>query len=169
SAGRQLGALAAPDEQDSPAQAAVAASYRDLATVVAELGPPVNGAPGGGTSGDGASATGIPASGTGGDGEPTPSPAEQEGAAGEGPTASADGADGASAGGQSGLAGQLDVVARCIEAGAPTRAYAVSMGGFDTHAGELGTHSALLSELDAAVAGFQARMATAASSSLSSA
>ncbi len=34
------------------------------------------------------------------------------------------------------LADQLDVVARCILAGVPTRVYAVSLNGFDTHADE---------------------------------
>jgi len=46
------------------------------------------------------------------------------------------------------------VVARCIRAGVPTRVYAVSLGGFDTHADEKGTQSRLLGELDGAVAGF---------------
>ena len=37
------------------------------------------------------------------------------------------------------LAAQLGVVARCIEQGAPSRVYSVSIGGFDTHADERGT------------------------------
>jgi uncharacterized protein (DUF1501 family) len=49
------------------------------------------------------------------------------------------------------LGGQLDVVSRLINAGVPTRAYAVSLGGFDTHADEPSTHAALLAELDSAV------------------
>ncbi|MDQ1463486.1 MAG: hypothetical protein QOC73_427, partial [Actinomycetota bacterium] len=32
------------------------------------------------------------------------------------------------------LAGQLDIVAKCIAADAPTRVYSVQLGGFDTHA-----------------------------------
>lgn len=52
------------------------------------------------------------------------------------------------------LAAQLDVVSRCIKAGAPARAYSVSLGGFDTHAEEKGTQSALLGQLDSAVSGF---------------
>ncbi len=52
------------------------------------------------------------------------------------------------------LAAQLDVVARCIAAGVPTRVYSVSLGGFDTHAGEKGTQSRLLGELDAALGSF---------------
>lgn len=61
---------------------------------------------------------------------------------------------GASAGGRGALAAQLDVVRRCIELGAPTRVYSVSLGGFDTHANERGTQQRLLTELDGAVAGF---------------
>jgi uncharacterized protein (DUF1501 family) len=55
------------------------------------------------------------------------------------------------------LAAQLDVVARCIAANAPTRVYAVSLSGFDTHAGEKTTQSALLAQLDTAVASFLAK------------
>jgi uncharacterized protein (DUF1501 family) len=61
---------------------------------------------------------------------------------------------GASAGGQGGLAKQLAIVARCVKAGVPTQVYAVSLGGFDTHADEKGTQSRLLGELDSAVSGF---------------
>ena len=39
---------------------------------------------------------------------------------------------------------QLDVVARCVKAGVPTRVYSVSLGGFDTHADERGTQQRLL-------------------------
>jgi uncharacterized protein (DUF1501 family) len=69
--------------------------------------------------------------------------------------------DDGGAGGRTGsgaLAAQLDVVARCIEAGAPSRVYSVSLGGFDTHADERGTQQELLSEVDAAVSGFLTRM-----------
>ncbi|WP_097883894.1 DUF1501 domain-containing protein [Streptomyces sp. st140] len=59
-----------------------------------------------------------------------------------------DGNEGASAGGQGGLGAQLDVVARAIEAGVSTRAYSVSLGGFDTHANEKATQSRLLGGLD---------------------
>jgi uncharacterized protein (DUF1501 family) len=38
--------------------------------------------------------------------------------------------------------------------GAPTKAYSVSLGGFDTHSNEKGTQSRLLGELDSAVSGF---------------
>jgi uncharacterized protein (DUF1501 family) len=68
-------------------------------------------------------------------------------------------AAGASAGGGGALAAQLDLVARCIEAGAPTRVYAVSTGGFDTHAEEKDTQSRLVGEVDTAVSAFLGRMA----------
>lgn len=55
----------------------------------------------------------------------------------------------------SGLAAQLDVVAKLINAGAPTRAYSVSLSGFDTHADEKGKQTALLTELSAAIDRFQ--------------
>jgi len=51
-------------------------------------------------------------------------------------------------------ANELDIVARCIAANAPTRVYSVQLGGFDTHADEKGRQSALLGQLDAAVSGF---------------
>lgn len=63
-------------------------------------------------------------------------------------------APGASGGGQSRLAAQLGVVARCIQAKVPTRVYSVSLGGFDTHANEKGTQSRLLGEVDGAISGF---------------
>ncbi len=63
-------------------------------------------------------------------------------------------AQGGSAGGQSALTKQLAIVSRCVKAGVPTQVYAVSLGGFDTHADEKGTQSRLLGELDKAVSGF---------------
>ncbi|MGW4058039.1 DUF1501 domain-containing protein [Amycolatopsis sp. NPDC004747] len=57
------------------------------------------------------------------------------------------------------LSAQLDVVAGLIEAGVPTRAYSVSLGGFDTHADERGTQQRLLTELDGALAPFVQRLA----------
>jgi uncharacterized protein (DUF1501 family) len=62
-------------------------------------------------------------------------------------------------GGADSLAAQLDVVAQCVEMGAPTRVYSVSIGGFDTHAGERATQERLLGEVDQAVTGFLGRMA----------
>ena len=59
-----------------------------------------------------------------------------------------------SAGGQSDLAKQLDMVARCVKAGVPTTAYSVSLGGFDTHAGEKSTQETQLGVLDASLNGF---------------
>ncbi|MFF8780461.1 DUF1501 domain-containing protein [Streptomyces sp. NPDC015140] len=61
---------------------------------------------------------------------------------------------GGSAGSQGQLAAQLAVVAEAIRTGAPTRAYSVSLGGFDTHAAEKNTQSRLLGQLDDAVTGF---------------
>jgi uncharacterized protein (DUF1501 family) len=59
------------------------------------------------------------------------------------------------------LAQQLDIVAACVTAKVPTRVYAVSLGGFDTHAGEKVAQERLLSELDQAISGFLAKVATA--------
>jgi uncharacterized protein (DUF1501 family) len=58
-----------------------------------------------------------------------------------------------------GLAAQLDVVARLVAAGSPTRVYHVPFGGFDNHANEKQTHARLLSELDGAVSGFMKTLA----------
>ncbi len=68
---------------------------------------------------------------------------------------------GKSAAGQAGddLAAQLGVVAGCIRVGAPTRVYAVSLGGFDTHAGEVARQTELLGQLDAALASFRSALA----------
>jgi uncharacterized protein (DUF1501 family) len=57
------------------------------------------------------------------------------------------------------LKAQLDVVAKCVKAGVPTKVYAVSLDGFDTHAGEKATQANLLGELDAALSGFLADLA----------
>jgi uncharacterized protein (DUF1501 family) len=65
---------------------------------------------------------------------------------------------GASAGGASQLGAQLELVAGLVEAGVPTRAYSVSLGGFDTHADERGTQQRLLTELDGALTPFVQRM-----------
>lgn len=48
----------------------------------------------------------------------------------------------------------LHLVSQLIAAKSPTRVYAVSMGGFDTHAGEKATHDRLMAGLDAQVGGF---------------
>ncbi|QGN51019.1 DUF1501 domain-containing protein [Micromonospora sp. WMMD558] len=62
-------------------------------------------------------------------------------------------------GSRSVLETQLGLVARCVEAGVPTRVYSVSLDGFDTHAKELAGHESLLSRLDRALSAFLARMA----------
>ena len=72
--------------------------------------------------------------------------------------------NGAAVGGRSGqssnaLAAQLDFVGSCVQAGVPTRAYLVSLGGFDTHANEKATQQQLLTSFDTAVSGFLKQMA----------
>jgi len=62
-------------------------------------------------------------------------------------------------GGNGALAAQLALVARCVEAGVPTKVYSVSLGGFDTHAAERVGHELLLSQLDKALTTFVAKMA----------
>jgi len=57
------------------------------------------------------------------------------------------------------LQDQLAMVATMVKAKVPTKVFAVSAGGFDTHAGQLATQKALLSELDAAVPAFVAGLA----------
>ncbi|MEO9152983.1 MAG: DUF1501 domain-containing protein, partial [Lapillicoccus sp.] len=57
-----------------------------------------------------------------------------------------------------GLTEQLALVARCIKAGAPTRVYSVSLGGFDTHAEEKGTQTNQLMQLDLALTAFRAAL-----------
>jgi uncharacterized protein (DUF1501 family) len=57
------------------------------------------------------------------------------------------------------LKSQLLTVAACIRLGAPTRCYTVSMGGFDTHAGEKATQTLLLTGLDTAISEFRAALA----------
>ncbi|GAA5185103.1 DUF1501 domain-containing protein [Rugosimonospora acidiphila] len=62
-------------------------------------------------------------------------------------------------GGDSEIAGQLELVARCVEVGVPTRVYSVSLGGFDLHADERDAHQYLLGQLDSALGSFLDRMA----------
>ncbi len=61
-------------------------------------------------------------------------------------------------GGRTPLATQLDLVAQCVEAGVSTRAFSVSLGGFDFHAEEKVAQERLLGELDLAMSGFITRM-----------
>jgi uncharacterized protein (DUF1501 family) len=71
------------------------------------------------------------------------------------------------AGGASSVAGddrsltaKFDTVARIIEAGLPTRVFAMSLGGFDTHAAQAATQQDLLAEVDAGVSTFLARVSS---------
>ena len=57
------------------------------------------------------------------------------------------------------LGSQLSMVAGAVKAGVPTRVYAVSLGGFDTHANERGTQQRQLQTLDEAVTPFLQQMA----------
>lgn len=57
-------------------------------------------------------------------------------------------------GGANSLTPQLELVARLVKAGSPTRVYGVSLGGFDTHANEKETHAGLLADVDEAVGAF---------------
>jgi uncharacterized protein (DUF1501 family) len=57
------------------------------------------------------------------------------------------------------LAAQLELVAKAITAGAPSRVYMVSLGGFDTHADERGTQQRLLQTFDEALTPFLHQMA----------
>ncbi|HEY2138970.1 MAG TPA: DUF1501 domain-containing protein [Chthoniobacterales bacterium] len=54
------------------------------------------------------------------------------------------------------LGASLSLIARMIAGGLPTRVYYASQGGFDTHAGQLGTHDRLMTELNDAVSSFVA-------------
>ncbi|MEY3025242.1 MAG: hypothetical protein RL136_1790 [Planctomycetota bacterium] len=53
------------------------------------------------------------------------------------------------------LANQLKMIAAMIRDGMPTRVYYASMGGFDTHGGQLGTHGNLMRQLGDSLAAFQ--------------
>jgi uncharacterized protein (DUF1501 family) len=53
-----------------------------------------------------------------------------------------------------GLARRLELVAQMIKAGFGTRIFYTSLDGFDTHANQLGTHAALLTELSDSIAAF---------------
>jgi uncharacterized protein (DUF1501 family) len=57
------------------------------------------------------------------------------------------------------LDAQLALVARCVEAGAATRVYSVSLGGFDLHADEKTAQESQLAKLDKPLAAFADRMA----------
>lgn len=63
--------------------------------------------------------------------------------------------NGGNAGGDNNLAQQLDVVAKLIAAGSPTKVWSVSLGGFDTHANEADAQAQLLGIVSGSVARFQ--------------
>jgi uncharacterized protein (DUF1501 family) len=126
----ELLGVASPD--DGPWQAAAAKSVADLKLASTTLGPAADTKPGP-----------LPSAGPGDPDAEDP-----------------DGGKGASAGGSGMLDAQLQMVANLVEMGVPTRAYSVSLGGFDTHSDERGTQQRLLTELDAALTRFQARLAS---------
>lgn len=55
---------------------------------------------------------------------------------------------------QSALARSLQLVARMIEGGMPTRIYYASQGGYDTHKDQLGSHARLMDDLGSSLAAF---------------
>ncbi|MGL4745386.1 MAG: DUF1501 domain-containing protein [Dermatophilaceae bacterium] len=61
----------------------------------------------------------------------------------------------ATGGSGAGMAVQLDLVARCIRAGVPTRAYAVSHSGYDSHTQLRTQQEHLLAQLDSALSAFR--------------
>jgi uncharacterized protein (DUF1501 family) len=75
------------------------------------------------------------------------------------PSADPSGPAATGTGGRDALGAQLDLVARCVEAGVATRVFSVSLGGFDLHADEKEPQQRLLTELDTAVTAFVKRMA----------
>jgi uncharacterized protein (DUF1501 family) len=54
------------------------------------------------------------------------------------------------------LAAGLNIIARMIAGGLPTRVYYASQGGFDTHANQLNAHNRLMGEFNDAIAAFVA-------------
>lgn len=63
-----------------------------------------------------------------------------------------------------GLAQRLKLIARILKAGFGTRIYYTALDGFDTHANQLASHAALMTELSDSVAAFHADLATAGQS-----
>ena len=68
--------------------------------------------------------------------------------------------NGGNAGGDSNLSSQLDVVAKLINAGSPTRVWSASLGGFDTHANEANAQAALLGSLSSSIGRFMTKLKT---------
>ena len=54
-----------------------------------------------------------------------------------------------------GLAQQLKIIGAMIRDGMPTRVYYASMGGFDTHGGQVGTHGNLMRQFGDSILAFQ--------------
>ncbi|MDT7558888.1 MAG: hypothetical protein QOI68_3358 [Pseudonocardiales bacterium] len=134
--GTALAALGAPAAGEPAVQATAARAITDLHRAAAALGPGL--------------AAVNPAAAT------THTRAGRKGQNGKNGTVATPGKAGRTGGG---LAAQLGVVASCVEMGAPTRVYSVSLGGFDTHTGERDTQQRLLTEVDQAVTAFLHRMA----------
>ena len=66
--------------------------------------------------------------------------------------------NGGNAGGDSNLAQQLDVVAKLIAVGSPTKVWSVSLGGFDTHANEANAQAALLGVVSDSLSRFMGQL-----------
>ena len=66
--------------------------------------------------------------------------------------------NGGNAGGGSDLSQQLDVVAKLIAAGSPTKVWSVSLGGFDTHANEANSQAALLGVVSSSLTRFMSQL-----------
>ncbi|MGI8416611.1 MAG: DUF1501 domain-containing protein, partial [Nakamurella sp.] len=145
--GQALTLLGTPCEQDSAWQAAAATSISELKVVADKLNPAVAKAK---TDQQAAASapTAAPSTGTTSSAPAMPSAVDPDGTDQQG----------ASAGGQGELDVQLGLVAAMVEMGSPTRAYSVSLGGFDTHSDERGTQQRLLTELDTALSNFQRRL-----------
>jgi uncharacterized protein (DUF1501 family) len=68
--------------------------------------------------------------------------------------------NGGNAGGESNLSAQMNVVAKLVAAGSPTKIWSVSLGGFDTHANEANAQAKLLGALSDSLFRFQSQMKT---------
>lgn len=148
--GRAFAALGAPASGESGPVAVAARAVEDLHRASATIGPMLTSA----------SSNGIPNASGAPEGDRPRRAAKANGAKAN--RAKLKLGQGGKGGGDVSLAQQLDTVAECVETGAPTRAYSVSLGGFDTHTGERATQQRLLTEVDGAVAAFLDRMAGSA-------
>ena len=66
--------------------------------------------------------------------------------------------NGGNAGGDNNLSQQLDVVAKLISAGSPTKIWSVSLGGFDTHANEANAQAQLLGVVSSSLTKFMSQL-----------